>query len=115
MCFNFVAAVKVHSDLESKKIKSATVSTFPSSICHDVVGPDALNVEYPFVNSFFNVEFKLVFSSPLLIERLFSSFFAFCYQGSVIFISVDVDTSPSNLDSSLGFIQTSTLKDVSYI
>jgi len=115
VCFNFVAAVKVHSDLESKKIKSATVSTFPSSVCHDVVGPDALNVEYPFVNSFLNVEFKLVFSSPLLIERLFSSFFAFCCQGSVIFISVDVDTSPSNLDSSLGFIQTSTLKDVSYI
>ena len=53
MCFNFVAAVKVHSDLESKKIKSATVSTFPSSICHDVVGSDALNVEYIFVNSFF--------------------------------------------------------------
>jgi len=80
-----------------------------------VVGLDAINIEYLFVNSFLNVEFKLVFSSPLLIERLFSSFFAFCCQGSVIFISVDVDTSPSNLDSSLGFIQTSTLKDVSYI
>ena len=101
--------------LEPPKIKSATVSTFPSSICHDVVGPDALNVEYPSVNSFLNVEFKLVFSSPLLIERLFSSFFAFCRKGSVIFISVDVDTSPSNLDSSLGFIQTSILNDVSYI
>ena len=101
--------------LEPKNIKSATVSTSHSSICHEVVGLDAINIEYLFVNSFLNVEFKLVFSSPLLIERLFSSFFAFCYQGSVIFISVDVDTSPSNLDSSLGFIQTSTLKDVSYI
>ena len=52
VCFNFVATVKVHSDLEPKKIKSATVSTFPSSICHKVVGLDAMNVEYPFVNSF---------------------------------------------------------------
>ena len=59
--------------LELKEIKSATVSTFLSSICHEVVGLDAMNVEYLFVNSFLNVEFKLVFSSPLLIERLFST------------------------------------------
>ena len=43
--------------LEPPKIKSATVSTFPSSISHDVVGLDAMNVEYIFVNSFLNVEF----------------------------------------------------------
>ena len=43
--------------LEPKEIKSATVSTFPSSICHDVVGPDAKNVEYIFVNSVLDVEF----------------------------------------------------------
>ena len=60
--------------LEPKKIKYSIVSTFPSSICHEVVGLDAMNVEYLFVNSFLNAEFKLVFSSPLLIERLFSSF-----------------------------------------
>ena len=41
--------------LISKKIKF--VSTFPSSICHEVVGLDAVNVEYLFVNSFLNVEF----------------------------------------------------------
>ena len=58
--------------LEPKKIKSATVSTFPSSICHEVVGLDAMNGEYLFVNSFLNVELKLVFSSPHLIMRLFS-------------------------------------------
>ena len=39
---------------EPKKIKSATVSTFPSSIYHDVVGPDAMNVEYIFVKSVLN-------------------------------------------------------------
>ena len=60
--------------LEPKKIKSATVSTFPSSICHEGVGLDAMNVEYLFMNSFLNVECKLVFSSPLLIKRLFCSF-----------------------------------------
>ena len=58
--------------LEPKKIKSVTVSTFTSSVCHEVVGLDAMNIEYLFVNSFLNVEFKLVFSSSLLIERLFS-------------------------------------------
>ena len=47
--------------LEPKKIKSATVSTFPSSICLEMLGLDALNVEYLFVNSFLNVEFKLGF------------------------------------------------------
>ena len=28
--------------LESKKIKSVTVSTFSTSICHEVMGPDAM-------------------------------------------------------------------------
>ena len=65
--------------LEPKNIKSATVATSHSSICHEVVGLDAINIEYLFVNSFLNVEFKLVFSSPLLIEMLFSFFFFFCF------------------------------------
>ena len=43
--------------LEPNKIKSATVSTFPSSICHEVVRQYAMNVEYTFVNSCSNVEF----------------------------------------------------------
>ena len=43
--------------LEPKKIKSATVSTFPSSICHDVVGLDAMNVDYIIVKTVLNVEF----------------------------------------------------------
>ena len=37
--------------LGPKKIRSTTVSTFPSSISHDVVGPDAMNVEYVFVKN----------------------------------------------------------------
>ena len=47
--------------LEPKKIKSATVSTSPSSICHEVMGLDAMNVEYLLVNSFLNVEFYTSF------------------------------------------------------
>ena len=43
--------------LKTRKIKSVTVSTFRSSICHDVVGLDAMNIEYIFVNGFLNVEF----------------------------------------------------------
>ena len=55
--------------LKLKKIKSATVSTFPSSICHEVLGLDAMNVECLFVNSFLNVEFYAsFFSFPLLIN-----------------------------------------------
>ena len=30
--------------LEPKKIKSVTVSTFPPSICYEVMGQDAMNV-----------------------------------------------------------------------
>ena len=30
--------------LESKKIKSVTASTFWSSLCHEVMGPDAMNL-----------------------------------------------------------------------
>ena len=42
--------------LESKKIKSVTVSTFSSSICHEVIGLDL---------SFLNVEFKPSFFTLL--------------------------------------------------
>ena len=62
--------------LELKKIKSATVSTFPSSICYEVMGLDAMNVEYLFVNSFLNVEFKLVFH---LLSSLRGSLAIFCF------------------------------------
>ena len=36
---NFMAAVNIHSDLEPRIIKSATVSP---SICHEMMGPDAM-------------------------------------------------------------------------
>ena len=38
MSFNFMAAVI----LEPKKIKSVTVSIVSPSLCHEVMGPDAM-------------------------------------------------------------------------
>ena len=42
--------------LEPKKIKSATGSTISPSVCHEVMGPDAMNP------SFLNVEFHIPLS-----------------------------------------------------
>ena len=42
MSFNFVAAVTVRSVLEPKKIKSVTISTFPPSVCHEVMRSDVI-------------------------------------------------------------------------
>ena len=55
--------------LESKKIKSATVHTFPPCICHEVMGPDAINLV------FWMLSFKPAFSlsSFTFIKRFFSS------------------------------------------
>ena len=41
-CLYFVAAVTICSDFEPKKIKSVTVSFVSPSICHEVIGPDAI-------------------------------------------------------------------------
>ena len=50
--FNFMAAVIVLSDFgETKKIKTVIVSTFSSSVCREVMGPDAM------ILSFLNAEF----------------------------------------------------------
>ena len=56
--------------LESPKMKSATVSTVSSSICYEVMGPDAM------ILVFWMLSFKPTFSlsSFTFIKRLFSSF-----------------------------------------
>ena len=55
--------------LEPKKIKSATVFTFPPSMCHEVMGPDVM------ILVFLMLSFKpaFSFSSYTLFKRLFSS------------------------------------------
>ena len=45
--------------LEPRKIKSATVSTVSSSVCHEVMGPDTM------VLVFWMLDFKPTFHSPL--------------------------------------------------
>ena len=54
--------------LETKKIKSATLSTVSPSICHEVMGPDAM------ILVFWMLSFKPTFSlSSFTFKRLFSS------------------------------------------
>ena len=42
MFFNFMATVTKCSDIEAQKGKSLTVSIVSPSICHAVMGPDAM-------------------------------------------------------------------------
>ena len=107
--FNFMAAVIICSDFGApQKNKSLTVSIVSSSICHEVMGLDAM------ILIFWMLSFKQTFSlsSFTLIKTLFSSFFTFCHKGGVICISEVTDISPGNLESSLCFIQPSISHDV---
>ena len=47
--------------LEPKKIKSATVSTVSPSICHEVMGPDAMILVFRMLS--FKLTFSLLFHS----------------------------------------------------
>ena len=91
--------------LEHKKIKSVSVSTVSPSICHEVMGPDAV------IFIFWMLSFKPAFSlfSFTFIKRFF---FTFCHKDGVICISEVIDISPSNFDSSLCFFQPSVSHDV---
>ena len=86
--------------LEPKKIKSITVSIVSPSICHEVMGPDAV------ILVFWMLSFKPTFSfySFTFFKRVFSSS-VFWHKGGVICISEVIDISPCNLDSNLCFIQ----------
>ena len=59
MSFNFMATVTICSDLEPKNIKSLTVSVISPSICHEVMGPDAMILVFRMLS------FKPTFHSPL--------------------------------------------------
>ena len=67
MSFNFMAASPSAVILEPKKIKSLTVSVVCPSICHEVMGPDAM------ILVFLMLGFKPAFSLSYLIKRLLSS------------------------------------------
>ena len=86
----------LHWFWSSRKLKSDTVSVFSPSICHEVIGLDAI------IFVFQMLSFKPAFScsSFTFINRLFNS----SSLSDIICISEDVDISPGNLDSSLWFI-----------
>ena len=94
--------------LEPKNIKSNTVSIVCPSICHAVMGLDAMTFIFRMLS--FKQAFSL--SSFTFIKRLFSSSSLSSNKGGVIYISEVIDISAGNLDSSLCFIQPSTLHDV---
>ena len=92
--------------LEPPKIRSVTVSTVSLSICHEVMGPDAM------ILVFWMLNLKPTFSLSSFNKSLFSSSLLSSMRVVIICISVVIDISPGNLDSSLCFIQPSILHDV---
>ena len=64
-----MAAVTIHSDLEPKKIKCVIAPNFSPTICHEVMGLDAM------IFIFCMLSFKPALSlfAFILIKRLFSS------------------------------------------
>ena len=92
--FNFMAAVTFHSDFQKK---SVTTSTFSPSICHKVMGPDAMSL------SLLNVEFQASFFGLLFHfhQEVLQFFFTFYHQSGTLCLSEVVDISSGNLDSSL--------------
>ena len=89
--------------LEPLKIKSLTVSIVTSSVCHEVVGPNAM------IFVFECWVLSQLFHSPVIFIKFF---FAFCHKGGVICVSEVIDISLGNLDSSLCFIQPGISHDV---
>ena len=94
--------------LEPKK-KSVTVPIVSPSIYHEVMGPDAMIFVLWMLN--FKPAFSL--SSFTFIKRLFSSSFSAIRVVSSAKPTYDI--SPSNLDSSLCFIQPDISHDVLYL
>ena len=94
--------------VEPKKIKSLISPTFSPSICHRVMGPDAMILVFWMLSFKPAFHFSLSLSSQGVLQFLFT----FCHKGGVICISKVTDISPNNLDSNLYFIQPSVSHDV---
>ena len=90
--------------LEPPKIKSVTVPIVSPTICHEVMGPDAMILDFWMLQL---VHFPLSLSSRGSLVLLH-----FCHKGGVICISEGIDISPGNLSSSLCFIQPGISHDV---
>ena len=83
--------------MEPRKIKSATVSTVSPSICHEVMGLDAM------ILVFWMLSFKPTLHSPLSLSSRGSlvPLHFLAIRVVVTCISEVIDNSPRNLDSSL--------------
>jgi len=94
--------------MEPKKREPVTFAIVSQSICHEVMGPDAM------IFVFWMLNFKPAFSlsSFTFIKRLFSSSSRSAIRVGIICISEIVDISPCNLDSSLCFSQPSVAHNV---
>ena len=94
--------------LEPKKMKFLSVSIVVPSICHEVMGLDAM------IFIFWMLSFKPAFFTLLLHfhQEAVRLLFTFCHKDGVICISEVVYTSPGNLDFSLWFMQSHISHDV---
>ena len=86
-------------------MKSVTVSTFFPSICHEVIGPDAMILAFLILPSLFTVLFHLH-------QEALYFFFTLCHKDGVICISEVIDISPGKLDFILCFLQSNISHDV---
>ena len=91
---------------EPKKMKSVTASTFPPSICHEVLGPDAMSLDFLILSS------KPAFSLSHPYQEALQFFYTLCHWSGIICTSEVVDISPSSLGSTLWFFQSGISHDV---
>ena len=99
-----MAAVTICSVLEPKKIKSVTVSFVSPSICHELMGLNAM------IFVFWKLNFKPASSITLLFhfhQETLQFLLTFWHKGGVICIPEVIAISLSNLDSRLCFNQPS--------
>ena len=103
-----MAAVTICSDFGAQKNKVSHCFHCFSSICHEVMGLDAM------ILVFWMLNFKPTFSNLLFHfhQEVLQFLFAFCHKGGILCISEVIDISPGNLPSSLCFIQPGISYDV---
>ena len=103
-----MAAITVLIHFEAQENKVCHGFHASSSICQEVMGPDAMIIVFYILN------YKLPFSLSSF-TSIFSSSSLSAVKCGVICISEVIDTSLDNLDFSLCFIQSSISHDVHYI
>ena len=102
-----MSVVIIPNNVKAQEKKSVIISIVSLSIYHEVMGPDTI------ILVFWMLSFKSALSHSFhLHQEAILFLFAFCHKGAIICISEVIDISPSNLESSLCFIQPGILQDV---